>query len=113
MTAHKVNADEARVELEREQANLTAKLEELGYGGREGPSYDPNFADSSQVTAEKGETEVLVASLLEALGDVEKALKKVEDGTYGICEGCGETIAQARLEAVPTARLCMSCASKR
>ena len=41
-----------------------------------------------------------------------EALRKIDDGTYGACENCGDPIPDARLEAMPTARLCMACASK-
>jgi DnaK suppressor protein len=40
-------------------------------------------------------------------------LGKFAAGTYGLCESCGEPIAEARLEAMPAARLCITCASKR
>lgn len=39
-----------------------------------------------------------------------KALKKIEDGTFGDCEECGEEIAESRLFAIPTCRLCINCA---
>ncbi len=103
---------EARAQLEREQADLRHQLAELGHG-EEGLTYDPNFADSSQVTAERGEAEALATQLAETLADVERALAKLDDGTYGACEVCGKPIGDARLEAMPTARRCIACASKR
>jgi DnaK suppressor protein len=75
--------------------------------------YDANFADSSQVTAERGEAEALAGSLREALDEVEHALAKLDEGTYGACERCGKPINPARLEAMPAARLCIDCASQR
>ena len=56
--------------------------------------------------------------VLEALGHVEMAelkridaaLERIEDGTYGNCLKCGETISDARLAAVPEAALCRNCA---
>lgn len=97
--------------LETERAALRAKLAELGFGDGGGLSYDPNFADSSQVTAERGEAEALAVSLREALAEVERALDKLAKGSYGACESCGQPIAPARLEAMPTARFCINCAS--
>ena len=100
--------------LEGERAELLHRLEELGYAdGNVGLDYDPNFADSSQVTAERGEAEALATTLRETLTEVEHALAKIEAGTYGICEGCGRQIAMPRLEAMPAARLCIDCAAKR
>ena len=103
---------EARTQLEREADDLRRQLGELGHGG-EGLTYDANFADSSQVTAERGEADVLASKLQETLDEVEAALAKLAGGTYGTCEQCGQEIAPARLEAKPAARLCMNCASKR
>lgn len=103
--------------LEGERSALRAKLSEMGYGEEGGLahdgglSYDSNFADSSQVTAERGEAEALALSLRDALADVERALANLANGTYGRCESCGSQIAPARLEAMPTARLCINCAS--
>jgi RNA polymerase-binding transcription factor DksA len=74
--------------------------------------FDGGFADSSQVTAERTEIEALAGSLAETLHDIEDALTKMDEGTYGRCESCGGDIGDARLEAMPAARLCIRCASK-
>ena len=100
-------------ELSAEREVLVAKLAELSTGATTHGGYDPNFADSSAVIAERGEAETPYANLSQLLEDVEAALAKIEDGTYGICESCGGQIESARLEAIPTARLCMSCAVQR
>jgi len=101
-----------RALLEDERSGLARQLSELGYGETGGLSYDSNFADTSQVTAERGEAEALAGELKEALSEVEAALSRVERGTYGQCERCGQPIAPARLEAKPAARLCITCASR-
>ncbi|MGH9068688.1 MAG: TraR/DksA family transcriptional regulator [Acidimicrobiales bacterium] len=97
--------------LEAERAALRGKLAELGFGENGRLSYDANFADSSQVTAERGEAEALAVSLRESLAEVERALDKLAEGRYGRCETCGQPISDARLEAMPTARFCINCAS--
>jgi DnaK suppressor protein len=100
-----------RALLEEEKRDLEAKLIELGVGGV-GLTYDSNFADSSQVTAERGEVDVLTGQLQETLSGVEMALGKLSGGgNFGICEGCGQAIDPLRLEAKPAARYCMSCAA--
>ena len=43
---------------------------------------------------------------------IEAALKRIENGSFGRCEGCGKEIPKARLEAIPYAALCVRCASK-
>ena len=104
---------DVRAALVAERAELQAQLDELGDGATAGDHYDANFADSSQVTAERGEAAALAGRLQETLEDVDRALTKLSDGSYGACEGCGKPIGDARLEAMPTARNCMECASKR
>ncbi len=100
--------------LQEEQQSLHAQLSELGYGaaGDTGLNYDSNFADSSQVTAERGEAERLATELQESLEEVEAALTRLEAGHYGICEVCGKPIGEARLEARPAARFCIVDAAK-
>lgn len=102
-----------RAALEQERSDLAARLAEMDSLSDGGIAFDQNFADTSQVTAERGEAEALAGSLRESLGDVEAALIKLDDGSFGVCEGCGQPIPPARLEAKPAARLCMDCASRR
>ena len=101
-----------RALLEDERDRLRERLHELSPNADAELTFDDGFADTSQVTAERGEIEALSSSLSESLHEVEDALAKVEAGTYGSCEICKEPIADARLEAKPAARLCMTCASK-
>ena len=99
--------------LRSEQAGLRSELSELGFADQgSGLNYDSNFADSSQVTAERGEAERLATELREALDEVEAALTRLEAGTYGICEACGKPIGAARLEAMPATRFCIADAAK-
>jgi RNA polymerase-binding protein DksA len=100
----------ARALLLAERDRVEDQLGELGV---DRDSFDEGFADSGQVTAERGEVEALVGKLREALHDVDEAIAKLERGEYGVCELCGEPIGDARLEAMPAARLCIACASKR
>jgi RNA polymerase-binding transcription factor DksA len=100
-----------RALLEEERRDLQAKLDELALGG-DGLTYDSNFADSSQVTAERGEVEVLAGQLRETLAGVEAALVKLTGDDYGVCEDCRSPIDPLRLEAKPAARYCIGCTAK-
>ena len=106
------DAAEVRRELSEERAGLQDRLEELGHGGAtnaEGSmSFDDNFADSGQVAAEQGEVQALAGQLREQLREVERALAKLDDGSYGQCEVCNEPISEARLEAMPAANTCIN-----
>lgn len=108
------NLDELRTRLERERDDLKARIRDLGItrdGGSHDVGVDEGFADSGAVSAERRELLTLHGSLQANLDDVEASLAKVEAGTYGICERCGEQINPARLEALPSARVCVRCAS--
>lgn len=111
-----LDLSDLRALLEEEQTHLRTQLAELGFGDEgsgTGLDYDANFADSSQVTAERGEAEALASTLRESLADVEHALEKLDGGPYGTCENCGKDIAPARLEAMPAVRYCIDCAARR
>lgn len=98
--------------LEAERTDLRGQLAELGFGDAGSLNYDSNFADTSQVTAERGEAEALAGQLRDALNEVEAAIARLDNGTYGMCERCHQPIAPARLEAKPAARRCIACASR-
>jgi RNA polymerase-binding protein DksA len=98
-----------RASLEAERRHLRAQLGELESDSEESLDFDENFADSAQVAAEQGENRALAGSLREQLDDVDRALDKLDKGTYGLCERCGQPISEARLEAMPATQYCINC----
>ena len=102
-----------RDRLQGEHDRLHDQLRQMGIGPGGKLDFDDGFADSGQVTAERGEVEALGGTLLDTLREIDDALAKFDAGTYGLCESCGNQIAEARLEAMPAARLCIDCASRR
>lgn len=96
-----------RGQLDDERARLASQIAALDVGGDDSPSYDDNFADSGQVAAEQGENQALLNQFNEQLEEIDHALAKLDDGTYGLCETCGKAIAEARLEAMPATRFCI------
>ena len=102
-----------RDQLQEERDRVREQLNNLGRGDAADLDFDENFADSGQVTAERGEVDALSGQLNETLQDIEDALAKFDHGTYGECESCHQRIPEARLEAMPAARLCIACASQR
>jgi RNA polymerase-binding transcription factor DksA len=94
-----------RSQLEEERTRLQSQI-----GAARGDSplaHDDNFADSGQVAAERGENLSLTGQLTQQLAEVDRALAKLDDGTYGLCEVCGQPIVEARLEAMPATRFCI------
>ena len=100
--------------LKKEKAELLAKLEQLralGQPSAERKEGSP-FGKREEGADEASELEKRLAleeRLGESLNEVEHALQKYEDGTYGLCDSCGQTIERARLEAIPQASLCLNC----
>ena len=99
--------DALRSSLEEERDQLRGQLD--GHVIDNGD--DENFADSGQVAAQQGETRALEMQLKEQFDEVERALAKMDSGTYGTCEVCGKEIAEARMEAMPATRFCIDHAS--
>jgi DnaK suppressor protein len=97
---------ELRDALDQAREQLEGQLHELGIDGDAGV-VDDNFADSAAVSAEHGEQQALAARLREQLDDVERALTRLDEGTYGVCEVCGNPISEARLEIMPATRFCI------
>lgn len=97
---------ELRHELAEEAEVLRSQLQELDRD-ESTMDYDDNFADSGQVAAEQGENLALASGLREQLDDIEAALSRLDQGTYGACEVCGQPIGDSRLEAMPATRFCI------
>lgn len=90
--------DQALLELERLREVLKTEVDPDADEG------DPDLVEREKVMA-------LVQGLERKLKSIEYALRQAQEGTYGICERCGEAIDPARLEAVPETTLCVKCKS--
>ncbi len=77
---------------------------------REGSPYGKKEEEAAE-TAEIENRWALEKRVLEQIAEYESAVKKFDVGTYGLCEMCGQKIAAERLEAVPHAKLCITCKS--
>ncbi len=104
--ASSASPEEIKGVLDAQRAQLTEQLHDLGVEGEAG-IVDDNFADTAQVSAEQGEAHALAAQLRDQLDDVEHALARLDEGTYGTCEVCGAPIGDARLEVMPATRFCI------
>lgn len=106
----------AEAVLKEERTKLIHQLAELGAtpnGELTGDvEYGDGFADAAAATAERSEVIGIVENLASMLSDVDAALAKVADGTYGSCERCGTAIGATRLEFRPTSRYCVDCKGK-
>ncbi len=71
--------------------------------------FDESAGDAAADTLERGTDMALERNVHDLLEQVELSLDKIESGTYGICDTCGEPIAERRLKALPYATLCLAC----
>ena len=98
--------------LEEEKDSTRRQMEEIGVppdGDTVEVSMDEGFADSAQATTGRSELLALVEQLRTHYAEVTAALTRLENGTYGKCENCGNEIPIERLEAIPAASLCVEC----
>lgn len=97
-----------KAEIEQQMAGLAASPEEQGeiaFGKRIGEGTSMAVDRISQVAAHE--------KLQLTLADVERALEKLEDGSYGTCDVCGKPVGAERQEALPWAVLCVEDAAHR
>lgn len=104
----------------REQLQATIRHHDIGAssllaetGELMSSSADNHLADTASETFERELDEGLEADAERQLRDVEAALGRLEDGTYGTCDVCGKPIPEERLEAIPWTTLCVDDARKR
>ncbi|MDH5615606.1 MAG: TraR/DksA C4-type zinc finger protein, partial [Acidimicrobiia bacterium] len=99
--------------MNQEREKLVRQLEELGATEsgdlRSDLEFGDGFADAGAATAERTELLGLVESLKGQLKSVDEALVKIENGSYGLCNKCGQPIPPVRLEARPASVLCFDC----
>ena len=89
--------------LERENpGSISDELGELAEGGT-----DNHLGDTATAMFDRELDEGLEQGAKETLVEIDAALQRIEDRTYGICEGCGQPIGAERLSALPWARLCI------
>lgn len=96
--------EQERGELQEQVRDLeaSADIREWGDGG-----FDDDAADTGTATFERERAQSLARHTRNLLSQIEDALARMEDGSYGRCQRCGDPIELARLEAIPYATLCL------
>ena len=99
-----------RAERTRLKAEITAAVEDLNELLRDsGDGSGDDQADAGSKTFEREHEMSVANNSRDLLEQVEHALKRIKDGSYGTCESCGLPIGKMRLEAFPRATLCVDC----
>jgi RNA polymerase-binding protein DksA len=100
-----LNTDRERL---RSELNLAEhELHDLMRDAGDGAGNDQ--ADVGSTTFERDHEMTLANNAREMLAQTERALARIDDGSYGVCESCGQPIGKMRLMAFPRATLCLSC----
>ena len=103
----------AEERLTTQRAELMHQL--AGFGAsdsgdlREDVDFGEGFADAASATAERTEVLGLIESIKKSLDEVDAALQRIADGTYGRCAHCGKEIGAARLDHRPESVHCVDC----
>ncbi len=116
-----MDQDDVRQRLEEERTRLEGLRE--GFNDLQAESEEASLSELSsldQHQADVGtetfnrERDLSILERVEAeLADIEHAMRRLDEGSYGTCEACGKPIGDERLEALPAARLCMNCKRQR
>jgi DnaK suppressor protein len=111
-------SDKIRTHLETEKKRIHDELGQLVIGGshplderREGSPFGKREEEANE-SMELEKRLALESRLKTLLAEVERAIQKLDAGTYGLCDICNVSIDPARLEALPQAILCLSCRQK-
>ena len=97
--------------LNTERDDLLRQIGEIEarYSGEEKVEETADEGEPETITTDRERDLSLLENAKDLLDQVDRALKKIVDGTYGVCANCGKRVEAARLKALPHASLCISC----
>ena len=111
-TGHFAELLDERIGQAREKINaVVADIREVTLAAKDTPADDEHDPEGSTVSVERNNELALLASAEASLIELLDAQVRLEEGTYGVCEMCGNPIPAERLEIRPEARFCVTCAA--
>ena len=124
MAAAKLTTQEIadlRTRLESERGELAAQLttiEDQAFAATQSDmsgdvGVDDESADAGTATFEREKELSIEQNVRDLIQKIDRALKRIDDGTYGVCERCGKPIEKARIKALPYVDLCIKDAQAR
>jgi RNA polymerase-binding protein DksA len=105
--------EEDRQQTRRRLAALTDDYAGVVTASRDANADDEHDPEGATIGFERSQVGALIEQARDHLSEVDAALRRLEEGSYGVCERCGQPIAAQRLDARPAARTCIACASAR
>ncbi|HEY4937624.1 MAG TPA: TraR/DksA C4-type zinc finger protein [Actinomycetota bacterium] len=101
---------EQREELQNQLTAIEESATGLSQSEMSGEvSYDEDFADAGSFTFEREKEFSIANNVTDLRSKTDRALHRIEEGSYGTCESCGQPIESARLKALPHVTLCLKC----
>ena len=102
-----------RIRAIEQVALLTADLNEIINASTSVATDDEHDPEGATIAFERAQVAAIIDQARGRLADLDRAIVRLREGTYGRCEICGQPIAPERLAARPVARTCSACASRR
>jgi len=98
-------------DLRVRRAELAADLQRLTRPPSPGSniSFGKRIGDGTAEAVERLSTTAAARSIAGSIADIDRAIEKLEDGSYGTCDGCEQPIGEARMEALPASSRCVDC----
>ena len=93
-------------------ASLTGDYDAVVAASLDTNADDEHDPEGATIAFERSQIGALVTQVRRHVAEVDAALVRLDQGSYGICERCGTPIGAERLEALPAARTCISCAAR-
>lgn len=104
-------AQERQATLDR-LARLTGDFDEVVDAARGSNVDDEHDPEGATIAFERSQLDALVQQARTHLVEIDAAYGRIERGSYGVCEACGQPIPEERLRVRPTARTCVACAPR-
>jgi len=98
-----------KIRLRKQQKVISRRIKVERERAGPGSVINPDRADLAYDYANRARRISLLEKMEDQLGEIEKALQRIDAGTYGQCNNCGKFILPERLEALPYAELCIDC----
>lgn len=118
--SHSTAARQSRARLKTARADVEARIaalqrshDDLIASAADAPNDDEHDPEGVTVAFERAQIDSLLHESQRELLEIDDALSALDTGGYGKCRECGDTIPQARLDALPGVALCLTCAAKR
>jgi RNA polymerase-binding protein DksA len=101
-----------RTRAQQRAAALSQELAGISEAASQPGTDDEHDPEGATLAFERQHTAALLGQARDQLTQIDAAIERLADGSYGVCERCGQPIAAARLAARPTATTCITCAAR-